>query len=403
MYKDIESKILFHKERIIKEFIKHGVYPDDKMIQEKLNSIDTSLCLLQHDKAISGQEFNTVAYNNMINMLYKDLELLYKLLYDITVKEYITLKAFTDTHLDELESMVKKYNIKAEQEANSTSLGKTIFFKHNDFNLQIKDNITVIDLGNIEVNKGSRVSCFMNANNIEPEKVIFGFKHDANQDTLYTAAYNYNQDSLVIPGELQRTSYATTIDKTQIINGPIEMNLNGNKAVENNSYIILGGKNKILVKAFDNYSSQFVMEKPTRLDMASFDNRSYIDFYVVGGNKITFRFNKKPISANFPIDDYKVTNLKHIHHFFIECDAGFSFDFELDTGDVYAIKENGIIDDSKLYFSRSVDVYDFYVEEYKTGEPDTYYAFAKVINDNDDPIDIESIYIKELVSLGGDV
>lgn len=400
MYKDTIAKIAFHKERIIKEFIRRGIYPTDELIQEKLSKIDTSLSFLQPDKMVSGKEFDVDVYNNMINMLYKDLELLYKLLYEITIKEYVTLKAFVDTHLDELENMANKYKIKAEQESNSTSLGKTIFFKHSEFDLHVQDNITIVDLGYINVHKGSKIACFMNANNIEAEKVVFGLKKDDN--LLYVAAYNYNQDTITIPGELEKKTYITSIPDDQTINGSIEMNINDNAASENNTYIILGGKNKMLVKKLDENMSQFVVAAPTRFDMYSFDMRSYIDFYVVGGSKITFRFNKKPISANFNVDDYTITNLDHIHHFFIECDEGFAFDFELESGEVYAIKENGIINDGKL-FSRTTEVRDFLIEEYRTGELDQYYAFAKVVNDDGEPIDIESIFIKELLSLGGKV
>jgi hypothetical protein len=324
------------------------------------------------------------------------------LLYDITVKEYVTLRAFVDTHLDDLENTANKYKIKAEQETNSTSLGKTILFKNSEFDLHVQDNVTIVDLGYISVHKGSKVACFMNANNIEAEKIVFGLKKD-DADPLYVAAYNYNQDSILIPGQLERKTYTTTIPDDQKINGSIEMNLNGNAASDNNTYVIMGGKNKMLVKQFDSTTNQLVVDIPTRLDMASFSLRSYIDFYVVGGNKITFRFNKKPISTNFQINDYTVTNLKHIHHFFIECDAGFSFDFELDGGEVYAIKEDGIISDNKLFFSQAIDVRDFLIEEYSTGDLDNYYAFAKVINDDGTPINIESIIIKELLSLGGDV
>lgn len=403
MYKDTIAKIAFHKERIIKEFVRHGIYPSDQLIQEKLAKIDTSLSFLQPDTMTSGEEFNVDVYNNMINMLYKDIELLYQLLYVITIKEYTTLKAFVDTHLDDLENMASKYKIKSEQEANSTSLGKTVFFQHSEFDLHVQDNVTIVDLGYVSVHKGSKVACFMNANNIEAEKIVFGLKKDDATDPLYVAAYNYNQDSLTIPGQLQRKTYTTSIPEDQNINGNIEMNLNGNTASESNTYVIFGGKNKMLVKQLDSTTSQFIIDMPTRLDMASFNFRSYIDFYVVGGKNVTFRFNKKPISANFQVDDYTVTNLEHIHHFFIECDAGFSFDFELDGGEVYAIKENGTINDSKLFFSRAIDIRDFMIEEYSTGDLDKYYAFAKVINDDGAPIDIESIIIKELLSLGGDV
>lgn len=402
MYKDAVIKAAFHRERIVKQFIKRGIYPTDKLIEESLDKIDSSLAYLQPTRMVAGGNFDTSSYNEMIRMLYRDLELLYQLLYDITVTEYISLKAFVDTHLDDLESTALKYRLKAEQESNSTSLGRTIYFNHAGFDITTENNVTLVSLGYIQANQGSRVSCFLNANNIEADRVVFGLKK-GEAEPLYAAAYNYNQDSILIPGELQRRTYKYEVDKERVISYPLEMDLQGNKVTDANEYTIFAGKDKILVKEFAGVTAQTLAERPTKLNMASFKNRSSIDFYVVGGNQITFRFNKKPVNTNFPTDDYKVSNLNRIHHFFIEGDEGFSFDFELDGGTVYAVKEKGNIENAKLYFSRSLDVRDFYIEEYMTGTPDTYYAFLKAVNDDGEAMDIESVTIKELLTFGGDI
>lgn len=402
MFKDTVIKAAYHRERIVKEFIKRGIYPTDKLIQEGLDKIDSSLAYLQPTRMVAGQDFNVESYNAMIKMLYKDLELLYQLLYEITVKEYISLKAFVDTHLDDLENTALKYRLKAEQESNSTSLGRTIYFNHSGFDVKIENNVTLVSLGYVKVNQGSRISCFLNANDIEADRVVFGLKK-GEAEPLYAAAYNYNQDSILIPGELQRRTYQYAVDKERVITYPLEMDLQGNKATDANEYAIFAGKDQILVKEFAGITAQTLAERPTKLNMASFKNRSSVDFYVVGGKQITFRFNKKPINTNFPTDDYKVSNLQRIHHFFIEGEEGFSFDFELDGGTVYAVKEKGNIEGDKLFFSRSVAVRDFYIEEYLTGAPDTYYAFVKAINDDGEPMDIESVTIKELLTFGGDI
>jgi hypothetical protein len=238
----------------------------------------------------------------------------------------------------------------------------------------------------------------MNATNIEPEKIIFCLKKDE-KNPLYVTAYNYNQDRIKIPGELTRSSFTMKIADNQIVSGPIEIAANNVKISEDNSYTIFAGKDKILVKNLESNSGNIISEKPTQTDMASFKQRSYIDFYIVDGNKVTFRFNKKPVNTNFPTDSYQVSITNRIQHFFIECDKDFAFTFELDVGQVYAIKENGVISNDKLYFSRTVDVRDFYVEEYKIGETTPYYVFAKIINDDGEPIDIQSIYIKELLAM----
>lgn len=401
MYQDIAAKIAFHKERIIKSFIKKGVYPNDTQLAAALANIDTSLAYLQTEKAIEGEYVDVAAFNAMMDMIMRDLQLLYQLLYTITVQEYVTLKAFVDTHLDELEDTANLYKLKAEQEANSTSLGKTMLFKTTGFDLYTQNGVTVVDLGSVSLNKGSRVACFLNANNIEADKIVFGLKQ-GDSDPLYVSAYNYNQDTIVIPGTVARKTYATSFSDDQILTSPIEMDLQGNKANDNNHYYIMGGKNSILVKKFSSSVSEFVEEAPTALTMLSFDKKSYIDFYVVGGNSVTFRFNKRPVSTNFSLSDYKVSGLDYIHHFFIEAEEGFAFDFELDGGTIYAVKENGVVKDEKVYFARSLNVRDFLVVEYATGDPDTYSAFVKVYNDDGAPIDIESVMIKELVAIGDD-
>jgi hypothetical protein len=402
MYKDVQMKVAFHKERIMKEFIKKGIYPQDTLIANRLNDIDSFLALTNHKKIHPNDKIDVSALNNDLKNIWKDLEFLYNLLYEFTAKEFISLKAFIDTHMDELEDVSLKYKLKAEQEASSTSLGKTVFFKHSGFDVYTENNVNIVDLGTIEVNKGSRIACLANVNNIEADKIIFGLK-DSQGEMLYVSPYNYSHDSIVIPGNLNTSSYTTTINKDQIISGPIEMNLDNNVPSINNRYIILGGKDKVLIRSLDDETKRYVKERPTRLNTIQFDSKSYISFYVVGGSQITFRFNKKPISTNFELGDYKVSNLKHIHHFFIECDEGFMFDFEVDKGEVYALKENGVIDKDKLYFARDIEVRNFYVEEYKVGDKEKYYAFLKIFNDDEDPAEIESVIIKELLEIGGHI
>ena len=130
-------------------------------------------------------------------------------------------------------------------------------------------------------------------------------------------------------------------------------------------------------------------------DSLYFDRKAYINFYVINGNSISFRFNKKPVSTNFPIDTQRIDNLKYIQHFFIECDEGFTFEFELDKGTVYAIKETGIISDDKLYYTGSEQVNDFLIIETTTGDKKSYNVVLEAYNSNED-LDIDSIIIKQL-------
>ena len=46
MFKDIELKINYHKEKIIQSFIKRGIYPNNSLIQTQLNNIDFPIAVL---------------------------------------------------------------------------------------------------------------------------------------------------------------------------------------------------------------------------------------------------------------------------------------------------------------------------------------------------------------------
>ena len=87
----------------------------------------------------------------------------------------------------------------------------------------------------------------------------------------------------------------------------------------------LGAKDKILYKKA-NENGEIIEEKPIAINALNFSGHCYIDFYTLNCTGITFRFNKKPIAANFNIDESKITDLDYIHHFFIECDDNFTFD-----------------------------------------------------------------------------
>jgi hypothetical protein len=398
MYKDVEKKINFYKEHVRNELIKSGVYPNAQMVQERLDNIDTWLALFKHSDIQEGAAFDTDAFNESFKLIYKDLEFLYSLLCDTFVQEYVSLKAFADAHLDELEDIAAMYALKAEQEINSTSLGTTLLFKNSGFDTAVSNNITTVTLGSVDLHKGSRIACFIDANNIEPNKIVFALKKD--DIALYTTPYNYNQDSILVSGELSKNTYTTTINDNQIIRGPVEINLGDVKASNDNQYLVFVGKDKVLIREIADSTNQYITERPTSLNMLEIYNKAHIDFYVVGGNKISFRFNKKPISTNFPLTGYQVMDLKPIEHFSMECEPGFAFDFELDSGVVYAIKERGVVDNEKLYFSRSIDVRDFYVEEYAIGETDKYDASVNIYNDDGVVIDINSIMIKELLMIG---
>lgn len=392
-YKDVNKKLEYYKKQILQEFVSKGIYPDNSLIESRLKNIDTYLSIFQNYNVVTGNLFNANEYNERLKLIYQDLSFLYELLYELTVLEYNKLQNFINSHLSELNSIVETYNKRAEYENSTTTLGKTLLFKNNSFSIENKDSMTIVNLGNVDISNGSTIACISNINNVSADDIVFKFKDVDKENWLVTSPYNYNNDLLTMPGELKKTIYEYELQETQKINGPLLLDIVSNVNMKN-KYDILGGENKIFVNYKDD-DGFIVEEKPLTAESLSFDKKAYINFYVVDGNSISFRFNKKPIATNFPIDTQRIDDLNYIHHFFIECDKDFSFELELDKGKVYAIKETGIISDEKLYYTGSEQVSDFLIIETATGDKKSYEVVMEAHNSNED-IDIESIIIKQL-------
>ena len=392
MFKDLEYKLNYHKENIIKSFINRGIFPDNRLIQSQLNSIELRLSIFKNPNIKEGSVFNTNDINYAIKSIYDDLIILYKLLEQITLNEYNKLNYYIDSHLRELDEISNMYLKRAELESYSTALGKSLFFKHNSFDLEKKDNFTIINLGELEIENASKLACISNINNVDFSNIIFKFKEGDN--IISCNAYNYNHDSVIFPGEKTINEYVTKVSDSQKINGSLELPIVTNN-VEGSSFITLAGKDKILYKRADE-NGEIIEEKPVAINALSFSSHSYIDFYVVGGTSINFRFNKKPLATNFNMNSNRIENLNHIHHFFIECDADFSFDFELEKGAVYAVKENTLIEQDSLYYSGQIDVKDFLIVHTLPGEKKVYDTTVEIHGTSISEDDIESIMIKKI-------
>lgn len=396
MYRDLELKLNYHKERIITNFIKRGIYPDNRLIQSQLNDIELRLSIFKSPKIKEGSQFDTEEMNKSIKYIYDDLSILYNLLYEVTVEEYNRLNYYINSHLRELEATANMYLKRAELESYSTALGKSILFKHNDFELDKNNNTTIINLGKLAISDASKIACIGNINNVDHSNIVFKFKEtvEENPVTISCNSYSYNHDFVIFPGELDRKAYEVNINESQKINSSLELPI---LADEPNSgkFITLAGKDKILYKRA-NENGEVIEEKPIAINSLNFKSHSYIDFYVVGGSSITFRFNKSPIATNFNMNANRIENLDYIHHFFIECDEDFSFDFELERGTVYAIKENTLINQDSFYYSGQVDVKDFLIVHFLPKAPKEYDVTVDILNTTLSEDDIESIMIKKI-------
>lgn len=396
-YSDVIKKFNYYKEKILKEFIQNGIYPDNSLINNKLKNIDMYLSIFNHNKIMPGDKFNTEEYNEYIKLIYCDFKILFELLQELQIQEFHKQQDFISSYTNELYSIVNTYKKRADFENSSTSLGKTLLFQDSCFKVNNDNSTTIIDLEDIKIKNASSIACIANINNIDADNLLFVFtdKSDTSGNTKYQIPpYNYSEELLIMPGKKNINVFNIDIPEEQKIVGPIILNIN-TTIDTNNKYTILGGKNKIFINYKDENSYK-ISNVPENLGSLILRNRTYINFYIVNGNSVSFKFNKKPISANFPLDEQKISSLDQIHHFFIECDKDFSFSIEIDKGEIYAIKEDGIVNNNKLYYTGSNIIRTFNIIEEKSGENKDYSVKLKIYNDNDNSFDIESIIIKEM-------
>jgi hypothetical protein len=333
-------------------------------------------------------------------MIYKDIEILYKVLQNILENEYSQLKLCIESTMLELEAKADYFQKRCSEEANSTTLGTTMVFEANSWNISTKDQNTIIDLGTHNFVEGSRIACFANINEIKKEAVAFKFVNDDSKKSFLALPYNFYDDiTYKIPGKLVVNQKDYTINKSAIVDGHINLN---HKTDINNKYKITGGRNLMSVT----YKSSGITELIDFPDMSNYSflalQDCHIEFYIVDGNVsnnsyLEYNFNMKPESCNFSLQDGTIKIDKDIKRIFIDAQKGLTLSFRCEHGYVYAECLDAVISDNNtVIYTGNTKIRDMVVREYVRSNAISYdvYVYVNTIENIID--DIESIYIKEI-------
>lgn len=319
MYKDLILKLEYHKKEIINSFIKKGYFPNTEEINNRLERINTRIALFEKYNFTPGEKFDTKQINHMLEMLYKDIVILYKILEEIQTNELNKLILNIETHMTNLESLSNHYKKRANEEINGTSLGKTLLFKTSDFELEVNDDNLKVLVGELELTQGSEISCFANINNTNKQNILFKFKSNDSKYDFTALPYNYNNDTYIVPGEIAIKDTEITLNEDFNINSDIKIPFETNI---NNDYKILGGKGKMVITDKETNAIR-VVDIPT-YDKPFVANRNcFISFYVEGKGLIEYNFNKKPLHSNFSVQNGAINIDKDIQKIFLDVDEGF--------------------------------------------------------------------------------
>lgn len=401
MYKDMLLKMKYHKERVIKAFIKKGYYPREDEISERMAQIDHRLALFEAYISVPGNKMNVKEINHCFKEISQDLIFLYTVIEELNEIDLNRTKLFVEAHLSELENLAEYYKKRNDVEVNTTTLGTTLFFAAGNWKVDTKDNVSTIDLGEVSLAQGTKIACFCNANNVIPNTVKFVFEHDDADMKFEALPYNYNNDTYRIPGELEVNITTLNLSEDARWDSDDEYLPISIKTDINNDYIVMGGKNKMVVTYKDTGFTELV-DIPANGFMFYTKRPCYITFYYCDGTEFEYKFNKRPNHTNFSMHSGTVKTTSDVHKIYIDADKEFtcSFNFPEKTGSLWASAKEAIVGGPShiMYngFGLNKFMRTFEIREYIKSNKVTYNLKAYMESNEDTTAVIESIYIKEI-------
>lgn len=400
IYKDMIEKLKIHKNNIINAFIKKGYYADEDDIKNKLSDINARLSLFESYISKSGNYIDVKKMNYCFAMIAKDIEILYKVLEDILKNDLAALNILIEASLTELEAGADKCRKSNDKEIYSTTLGNTIFFESNSWDIIEEDETNIIDLGYMDLIEGMEICCFANINDVNETDVVFHFDNNDPEKSFYALPYNYNEDSYKVPGEISIVEYPLSMPVVSLTQDyiPISYDISFE-----NKYMVAGAMGGMQVTSKNN--NETYLYKFANIDNAFVaEEDCIVEFFIVDGNQaegltMEYSFTEAPISTSFSLQDGEIPLDKEVIRVSIECQKGLGMFFNIPAGTVYAsFEEPSIVNKSTLLYKGNWNIRDFVLREYVRTNKSRYNIKVYIKSTDNIMNKIDSIYIKEVTS-----
>ena len=400
VYRDMLEKLKYHRNNILNAFIKKNYYPSNEEINTKLALVDSRLALFESYISKPGSYMNIKEINYCFEMIAKDIEILYKVLEQILIEDYSSLQIYIEAALSELEAKADHYRKRCTEEIHSTTLGTTIFFQANGWNITEENEMNIIDLGTMDLVEGMEIACYANINDINEKDVVFEFDNNDPEKSFLALPYNYNNNSYKIPGELGINSYFVSIPTASLVNDYVNIEHEINFE---NKYKIAGAIGGMQVTS--KKTGETFLYKFANVDNAFIAPEDcFVEFFVLDGHKIPnncmeYSFSEAPISTNFSLQNGEIPLDKDVVKISMECQKDLAMFFTVPVGTVYASFEDAIIvNKNTLIYKGNWDIRDFVLREYVRTNTTPYRMKVHIKTPDDITGNIESIYIKEVTS-----
>ena len=400
IYRDMFEKLKYHKQLIMNAFIRNNYYPSNEEVMAAVQKVNVRMSLFESYISKPGDYLNVTEINYCFEMIYKDIQILYKVLEEILTNEYAQLKLYIEATLTELEAKADYFYKRCAEEANSTTLGKTLLFEANSWNITTEDQATIINLGSYNFVEGSTIACFANIPNVDKNSVTFKLTSGDIDETIVALPYNlYDNITYKIPGELKIVQKEILIGSNNIVNDKIRI---AHDLVKGNNYKFCSGKHYMMV-TYKNTGRTTLVPFPYMSDYNFLAVQDcFIEFYIIDGNStensiLEYNFNMAPNYQNFNLQDGFIKLDKDIKRIHIDAQKGLTVSFRFDQGLAYAeCLDPIILDNHTLLYNGNLDVKDITIREYVRDNVINYNVKVYIDSIQDTISNIESIYIKEL-------
>lgn len=356
MYIDQEKKVEYYKKLIIDTITKTGSYPAPSLVQDRLSDIDASLSIYRTNIKSSGDTFDTEEYNNALNNIYNDLLILYRSVYELSVKEYNQLKTKVNMELQDLETTAQKCYRRSELETINT-FGKTLFFQASGFKQNYDNGVITIPIDSITTHEQATLACIVDgADTLPYDSMYFKIKDKR------VKPYNYNSDVYTVLGTSNVNTYSYTITsekKSSTFAFAIDKFTPDSKA----SYKVLSGKDSFVFLDSSSYSPKLLAKQ---LNMSvNINSKGIVTFYIYNAKNISFEFNKEPIAKNFETNTIASPDM--IQKINLTLETGTVFNIITD-GAMYAYYDIAFMSDDSVCGYRHDTISDYMLIETKESD-----------------------------------
>lgn len=379
MYKDQIYKLEYYKQRLIGKSLALGEYLNEGSLFTALDDYETQFSLFKHKYIQSGSKLDVKDFNNELSVLYNDLLILYKVVYEITVTNFNKTKEIISIKLNDLERIADQYYSRCKLETIAI-FGDTLVYQAGNFDITNKNGKSYIQLPEFTTYEGATLAFLANIENLENANAVLELTPSQNIQN-----YESNENLFIVPGSPEIKTKFFELDSSNKYNGSFMLEHNPDNAYQN-QYYIYSGKDMMFVNGKYISISEYNKTEYTGI----YD----IELYIYNATQADFNFSLEPIKSN--IDNHYVTIKDRVQ----------KFTFRMQPYSHLSIQTNGIVfcavdkcrvKENKLYSKTFYEnVYSYMLETISYNKEVVYEKPVAVIdNPTNKEIKIKSLAVKQ--------